>query len=218
MSRVVDQLLKLIATFIGLSRLSISVIIWCINVFTSLLRLVTVSHLSPKGSGRFSVRDSNLWRLLTMGYWYKEDNCGTQVWSLDHLRGVECNPWANEVTTTWSRHWSNHGKNCCVSCPFYLLQLLSSWVLYSLALLLLSLILILKVQSSEEFSLLSSHPNLVLVFTNIYYKPSLYCLELILQDHLFTPSRCSQQQEKAKFDSTSSPPRSLGLVYTKMDS
>jgi hypothetical protein len=51
MSRVVDQLLKLIATFIGLSRLSRSEIICCINVFTSLLGLVIVSHLSPRGLG-----------------------------------------------------------------------------------------------------------------------------------------------------------------------
>jgi hypothetical protein len=37
------------------------------------------------------------------------------------------------------------------------------------------------IRSREEFSLhLSSHPNLVLVFTNTYYKPSLCCLELIL--------------------------------------
>jgi hypothetical protein len=133
------------------------------------------------------VRDSNLWRFLTTGYWYKEDNCGTQVWPLDHLRGVECNPWLKEVTTTWSRHWPNHDKNRCVSCPFYLLRLLSSWVLYSLALLLLSLILILKEQSSEKFSLiLFYHPNLVLVFINTYYKSSLCCLELILQNYLFT--------------------------------
>jgi hypothetical protein len=53
MSRVVDQLLKLIATFIGLSRLSRSRTICCINVFTSLLGLVIVSHLSPRGLGRF---------------------------------------------------------------------------------------------------------------------------------------------------------------------
>ena len=26
------------------------------------------------------------------GTYDKEDNCGTQVWSLDYLRGVECNP------------------------------------------------------------------------------------------------------------------------------
>jgi hypothetical protein len=51
MSRVVDQLLKLFATFIGLSRLSRFEIISCINVFTSLLGLVIVSHLSPRGSG-----------------------------------------------------------------------------------------------------------------------------------------------------------------------
>jgi hypothetical protein len=50
----VDQLLKLIATFIGLSRLSRSRIICCINVFTSLLGLVIVSHLSSKGLGHYS--------------------------------------------------------------------------------------------------------------------------------------------------------------------
>jgi hypothetical protein len=54
MSPVVDQLLKLIATFIGLSRLSRSEIICCINVFTSFLGLVIVSHLSPRGLGRFT--------------------------------------------------------------------------------------------------------------------------------------------------------------------
>jgi hypothetical protein len=64
---------------------------------------------------------------------------------------------------------------------------------YSLAILLLSLILILKEKSSEEFSfLLSSHPNLLLVLTNTFYKLNSNCLELISQDHLFTPSRCSQ--------------------------
>jgi hypothetical protein len=31
----------------------------------------------------------------------EEDNCGTQSWSLDDLRGIECNPWPKEVTTTW---------------------------------------------------------------------------------------------------------------------
>jgi hypothetical protein len=55
MSRVVDQLLKLLATFIGLSRLSRSEIICCINVFTSLLGLVIVSHLSPGGLGTLQV-------------------------------------------------------------------------------------------------------------------------------------------------------------------
>jgi hypothetical protein len=54
MSRVVDQLLKLFATFIGLSRLRRSGIIWCVNMFTSLLGLIIVSHLSPRGLGHFS--------------------------------------------------------------------------------------------------------------------------------------------------------------------
>jgi hypothetical protein len=52
---------------------------------------------------------------------YKEENCGTQVWSLDHLRGVECNPWLKEVTTMWSRHWSNQRKkSSCLLCIFLL--------------------------------------------------------------------------------------------------
>jgi hypothetical protein len=53
--------------------------------------------------------------------WEKEENCGTQVWSLDHLRGIECNPLPKEVTTTWSRHWPNHGiKSRCLLCDFLL--------------------------------------------------------------------------------------------------
>jgi hypothetical protein len=54
MSRVVDKLLKLIATFIGLSRLSRSEAICFINVYTSLLGLVFESHLSPRGLGHFN--------------------------------------------------------------------------------------------------------------------------------------------------------------------
>jgi hypothetical protein len=49
---------------------------------------------------------------------------------------------------------------------------------YLLALLFLSLIHILKEQSSEEFSSLYSY-HLGFNPTNIYYKPSLCCLELI---------------------------------------
>jgi hypothetical protein len=76
----------------------------------------------------------------------------------------------------------------------YLLRLLSSWVLHSLAIYPLSLIHILKEQSREDFSLhLPSHPNLVLVFTNTYYKPCLCCLELIFSGSpIHPPSRCSQ--------------------------
>jgi hypothetical protein len=46
----------------------------------------------------------------------KEENCGIQSWSLDHLRGIECNPWPKEVTTKWSRHWPKHGIKITVSC------------------------------------------------------------------------------------------------------
>jgi hypothetical protein len=73
------------------------------------------------------VRGSNLWRFLTKGnIWYKEENCGTQGWSLDHLRGIEWNPWPKEVTIMWSRHWPNHGiKSPCLLCHI-LLWLISS--------------------------------------------------------------------------------------------
>jgi hypothetical protein len=102
-----------------------------------------------------------------------------EEWSatLDQRRSPQC-----RVGIDWTT------VKIVVPYPFYLLRLLSSWVLYSLAILFLSLIPILKEQSSEEFFfILSSHTNLVLVLTNTYYKPSLCCLELILQDRLFTP-------------------------------
>jgi hypothetical protein len=54
MSRVVDQLLKLIATIIGLSRLSRSGTIRFINVYTSLLGLVFELYLRRRGLGRFT--------------------------------------------------------------------------------------------------------------------------------------------------------------------
>jgi hypothetical protein len=55
------------------------------------------------------------------GISYKEENRGTQVWSMDHLRGVECNPWPKEVTTTWSKHWPNHGiKSSCLLCIYFI--------------------------------------------------------------------------------------------------
>jgi hypothetical protein len=57
----------------------------------------------------------------------EEDNCGTQSWSLDHFRGIECNPWPKGVTTTWSRHWPNHGINH-VSCVHPLCDWFSSKV------------------------------------------------------------------------------------------
>jgi hypothetical protein len=57
-----------------------------------------------------------------------------------------------------------------------------------------SLILILREQSSEEFSsIFSSHPNLVLIHSNSFIRPNLCCLEQVVHDHLFTPSRCYHQ-------------------------
>jgi hypothetical protein len=47
------------------------------------------------------------------------------------------------------------------------------------------------VKSSTFLSLLM---HSVLVLTNTLYKPSLCCLDLILYDHLFTSSRCSQER------------------------
>ena len=103
-----------------------------------------------------------------LGYWYKEENRDTQIWSLDHFRGVECNPWPKEFTINLSRHWLNHDKNRCVSCPFYSLRSLSSCVLILTCNIAPKLVLILKEQSSEEFSFLLPYSNLVSVLTNIF--------------------------------------------------
>jgi hypothetical protein len=100
--------------------------------------------------------------------WIIRKTCGTQVWSLDHLTRVECNPWPKEVTTTWSWHWPNHGKNHCVSCPFSLLWLLSSWVLIVTWNIAPSLILIPKEQSNEEFSSPFSLLSNLVLFTLTY--------------------------------------------------
>jgi hypothetical protein len=64
MSWVVDQLLKLIATCIGLSRFSRFGTIWCINVYTSLLWLIFESHLSPRGLGRFNTVKNSISKTL----------------------------------------------------------------------------------------------------------------------------------------------------------
>jgi hypothetical protein len=144
--------LKLIATFIGLSRLRRYGIIWYIHVFTSLLGLLIVSHLGPRGLGHFGRRlpvNFDCWIVVfvwcnylailyrtllyindvafvsvpwviicvrldpsTVGDYSRpsfgplksgcdnspqtrycdiRNNRSTQVWSLDHLGGVECN-------------------------------------------------------------------------------------------------------------------------------
>jgi hypothetical protein len=65
-------------------------------------------------------------------------------------------------------------------------------LIYSLALLFLSSIHILKEQSSEGFSSLYSY-HLGFNPIIIYYKPSLCCLDLIFIGSLIHPlSRCSQ--------------------------
>jgi hypothetical protein len=96
---------------------------------------------------------------------YKEDIRGTQVWSLDHLIGVECNHWLKKVTIAWSSHRLNHGKNWCVSCLFTLLRLLPSWVLIFTWNIAPSLILIPREQSSEEFSSLFYLLSNLVLFT-----------------------------------------------------
>jgi hypothetical protein len=80
-------------------------------------------------------------------------------------------------------------KNRRVSCPFYLLRLLSSWVIIFTC----NIAPMFNTHPKGAikwrvlFSPLSPHPNSFLVLTNTFYRSSLYCLELILQYHLFTP-------------------------------
>ena len=68
------------------------------------------------------VIDSKLVEIPRKYIWCKEDIRGAQLWSLDHLSGVECNPWPKEVTTTWSRPWPNHGKNCCLLSLYFIAE------------------------------------------------------------------------------------------------
>jgi hypothetical protein len=90
----------------------------------------------------------------------QEENHGTQVWSLDYLRGVECNPWLKEVTTTWSRHWPNHGiKSSCLLSIYFIAIIVLQEFSYFTCIIALSLIHISKEQSSEEFS---SSPSLLI--------------------------------------------------------
>jgi hypothetical protein len=114
--------------------------------------------------------------------WYKEEQCGTQVSSLDHLRGVECNPWPKEVTTTWSRHWANHRiKSLCLMC-IYFIAIVCVFIV--------TLVIAPKFDTHLKgaikwrvlFLSISIHHNLVLAFTNTRCKPSLSCLELIFAE------------------------------------
>jgi hypothetical protein len=55
------------------------------NLFSLLLQVVTMILCT-------TARDSNLWIFLVKGTLLIKEDYGTQVRSLDHLRGVECNP------------------------------------------------------------------------------------------------------------------------------
>jgi hypothetical protein len=90
--------------------------------------------------------------------WDKEENCGTQVWSLDHLRGVERNPWPKEITTTWSRHWSNHRiKSLSLVHLFIVIAFFHRVLTYSLTLLFLSLNTYIKVTIKWRVLFFSLH-------------------------------------------------------------
>jgi hypothetical protein len=129
---------------------------------------------------------------------YKKENCGTQVWYLDHLRWVECNPWSKEVTTTWRYALAEPRENSMSLVHFTLLQFLSSLVLNSTCDIAPSLIHTIREQSSEEFIFLSSsHPNLVLAFSNTFIRPSLCCSSEFCGITYSPPSRCSQEVSEA---------------------
>jgi hypothetical protein len=63
--------------------------------------------------------------------------------------------------------------------------------LFSLVILLLESFITWKRNQVKGMFIYSSHPNLVLLCTNLIIRPSLCCFKSILQDHLFTTSRCS---------------------------
>jgi hypothetical protein len=68
-------------------------------------------------------KGSNLWRFLANGKRYKEEKSWYSSWSLDHLKGIECNPrplGRHNVEVGKCYTWPNHGINHCVSCAVFL--------------------------------------------------------------------------------------------------
>jgi hypothetical protein len=96
-----DSIVLVLALFSSLVCVLLLPLCSCVHVFTPLYSGFDIDRLFKTWETP-TCGDSSQTRLS-----YKEDICGTQVWSLDHLRGIECNPWPKEVTTTWSRHWPN---------------------------------------------------------------------------------------------------------------
>jgi hypothetical protein len=138
------------------------------------------------------MRDSDLWRFLTTKNWYKEDNCGTQV-SLDHLRGIDCNPWPKEVTTTWSRHWPNYEiKSSCLLSIYFIAIIV--FLSYHIHLYYCSYVWYTSQWSNQvKSSLLSfSTLKLVLIYSNSTIRPNLLFWVKFYRITYSSPSRCSQ--------------------------
>jgi hypothetical protein len=88
----------------------------------------------------------------------------------------------------WSTHWPNYGiKSLCHLRIFSVNVFFYRVIIYSLAVLFLSSIHIIKEQSSEEFSPIYSY-HLGFDLTNIYYKLSLCCLDFIFTGSPIHPS------------------------------
>jgi hypothetical protein len=137
------------------------------------------------------VRDSKLWRFLTMRKgWDKKEKRGTQVDQWITREGLSATL-VNWDTPTWIRQafyaWPNHGIKIVlslISLPYSDSTLSSTSLHFNIA---LNLILTLREQLSEE--VLSSHPlhlDLVFYHTNSILDQVCF-VKLFLQGHIFTP-------------------------------
>jgi hypothetical protein len=69
----------------------------CVLTHSLTLGLIVIICLRPWET-------PNLLRFLTNGFDIRRIYVALKGLSLDHLRGVDCNLWLKEVTTTWCRH------------------------------------------------------------------------------------------------------------------
>jgi hypothetical protein len=84
-----------------LSRLSRFGIIWCINVFTSLLGLVIISHLSPRGLGTLQIYPAQANPILPQ----PTTSRASALWRAGPMRQAHIHRWARtllQAGTLWS--------------------------------------------------------------------------------------------------------------------
>jgi hypothetical protein len=109
--------LLLCALFLTCVRIVAAILVLCVCFFPFLALVLCVVINFVR------VRGSNLWRFLTNGKTTIRKKLWYSSGSLDHLKGVECNPrplGRHNVEVGKCYTWPNHGiKSSCLLCRFY---------------------------------------------------------------------------------------------------